>query len=58
MHETVFLYTSDFKDTNAYNKKTIEGLEGSRKFNAVWISVSDFLDEKYKIYPKEIVQYL
>ena len=25
MHETVFLYTSDFKDTNAYNKKTIEG---------------------------------
>ena len=35
MHETVFLYTSDFKDTNAYNKKTIEGLEGSRKFNAV-----------------------
>ena len=58
MHETVFLYTSDFKDTNAYNKKNIEGLEGSRKFNAVWISVSDFLDEKYKIYPKEIVQYL
>ena len=52
MHETVFLYTSDFKDTNAYNKKNIERLEGSRKFNAVWISVSDFLDEKYKIYPK------
>ena len=58
MHETVFLYASDFKDSNVYNKKNIEGLEGSRKFNAVWISVSDFLNEKYKIYPKEIVQYL
>tara|TARA_Y100000996_G_C22488963_1_gene629379 strand:- start:212 stop:643 length:432 start_codon:yes stop_codon:yes gene_type:complete len=58
MHETVFLYASDFKDPNVYNKKNIEGLEGSRKFNAVWISVSDFLNEKYKIYPKEIVRYL
>ena len=58
MHETVFLYASDFKDSNVYNKKNIEGLEGSRKFNAVWISVSDFLNKKYKIYPKEIVQYL
>lgn len=58
MHETVFLYASDFKDPNVYSKKNIEGLEGSRKFNAVWISVSDFLNEKYKIYPKEIVQYL
>ena len=58
MHETVFLYASDFKDSNVYNKKNIEGLEGSRKFNAVWISVSDFLNEKYKIYPKEIVRYL
>jgi len=58
MHETVFLYASDFKDSNVYNKKNIEGLEGSRKFNAVWISVSDFLNKKYKIYPKEIVKYL
>jgi len=39
-------------------KKNIEGLEGRRKFNAVWISVSDFLNKKYKIYPKEIVKYL
>ncbi len=35
MHETVSWYSSDFKDTNAYNKKNIEDLEGRRKFNAV-----------------------
>ena len=58
MHETVFLYSSNFKNSNIYNKKIIKGLEGNRKFNAVWISVSDFLNRKYKIYPKEIVQYL
>ena len=48
MHETVFLYTATLRTTNAYNKKNIEGLEGSRKFNAVWISVSDFLMKNIK----------
>ena len=58
MHEVVFLYSSDFKDRSNYRKSTINGLEGARAFEAVWISISDFLDHKYKIYPEEIVEYL
>ena len=58
MHEVVFLYSSNFKDESNYKKNAIDGLEGSRSFEATWIPVSDFLDHKYKIYPEEIVEYL
>ena len=58
MHEVVFLYSSNFKDESNYKRNTIDGLEGSRSFEAIWIPVSDFLDHKYKIYPEEIVEYL
>ena len=58
MHEVVFLYSSDFKDNSNYRKSAINGLEGTRAFEAVWVPISDFLDHKYKIYPEEIVEYL
>ena len=58
MHEVVFLYSSDFKDDSNYRKSAINGLEGTRAFEAVWVSISDFLNHKYKIYPEEIVEYL
>ena len=58
MHEIVFLYSSDFKDSINYRKSVINGLEGARAFEAVWVPISDFLDHKYKIYPEEIVEYL
>ena len=58
MHEIVFLYESEFADSSIYNKDIINGLEGDRAFNAIWILVDDFLKKKYKIYPEEIVDYL
>lgn len=58
MHEVVFLYSSDFKDNSNYRKSVINGLEGTREFEAVWVPILDFLDHKYKIYPEEIVEYL
>ena len=58
MHEIVFLYESEFVDSSIYNEDIINGLEGDRAFNAIWILVSDFLKKKHKIYPEEIVDYL
>ena len=58
MHEIVFLYESKFADSSIYNKDIINGLEGDRAFNAIWILVDDFLKKKYKIYPEEIVDYI
>ena len=58
MHEIVFLYESEFADSSIYNKDIINGLEGDRAFNAIWILVDDFLKKKHKIYPEEIVDYL
>ena len=37
MHEIVFLYESEFADSSIYNKDIINGLEGDRPFNAIWI---------------------
>ena len=58
MHEIIFLYESEFVDSSIYNKDIINGLEGDRAFNAIWILVSDFLKKKHKIYPEEILNYL
>ena len=58
MHEIVFLYESKFEDKNIYDKDIINGLEGDREFEAIWISISDFLTKKCRIYPEEIVDYL
>ena len=58
MHEIVFLYESEFVDSSIYNKDIINGLEGDRAFNAIWILVADFLNKKHKIYPEEIFTYL
>ena len=58
MHEIVFLYESEFVDSSIYNEDIINGLEGDRAFNAIWILVADFLNKKHKIYPEEIFTYL
>ena len=58
MHEIVFLYESEFVDSSIYNKDIINGLEGDRAFNAIWILAANFLNKKHKIYPEEIIDYL
>ena len=58
MHEIVYLYNSEFKAKNIYNKNNIKGYEGERKFDASWVPVADFINEKEIIYPEEILKYL
>ena len=58
MHEIVYLFDSEFKDKGVYQEDKIEGLEGDRIFEAVWIPISDLINKKYTIYPEEILEYL
>ena len=58
MHEIVYLFDSEFEDKDAYQQNEIQGLEGKRTFEAVWIPVSDLVNKRYAIYPEEILIYL
>ena len=58
MHEIVYLFESEFEDKNIYNKEIIEGLEGERSFEAIWIQVSNLISKKDVIFPEEILNYL
>ncbi len=49
---------SEKASKNIYDKDIINGLEGDRKFKAIWIPISYFLTKEYKIYPEEIIDYL
>jgi len=58
MHEIVFLYESKFKLKDLYNKDTLLGIEGKRKFNAVWKKTSDFINKKDILYPETAIDFL
>ena len=58
MHEIVYLYRSQFKESNMYSKASIRGNEGARKFNALWIPINDFINKKETLYPENILEYL
>ena len=58
MHEIVFLYESKFKLKKLYNQDIFLGLEGKRKFNAVWKKKSDFIDKKDILYPESVIDFL
>jgi len=58
LHEIVFLFESKFKKKEIYKNKEISGLEGERGFNATWMDIQDFLDNKYVLYPEEVKKYL
>ena len=58
MHEIVYLYNSEFKAKNIYNKKSVSGYEGESKFDAIWVPTADFINKKEIIYPGEILKYL
>ena len=58
MHEIVFLYESKFKLKNLYNQEQFVGIEGERKFTAVWKKTSDFIDKKDILYPETAADFL
>ena len=58
LHEIVFLFDSKFVEQQTYEKESINGLEGERAFNAIWMDISDFTDNGCVIYPEEVKKYL
>jgi len=58
MHEIVFLFESKFQDKELYSKNELIGLEGDREFRAIWLPISDFISNKYILYPREAMDFL
>ena len=58
MHEIVFLFESKFQDKELYSKDELIGLEGDREFKAIWMPASDFISNKYILYPERAIDFL
>ena len=57
-HEVVHLFESSFVDKNVYDQSIIDGLEGERKFKAVWKEISDFKIGSDILVPEEVLDYI
>lgn len=58
-HEFVSLFLIDFLDDKMYDVDCIQGHEGpSRTYNACWLPIKDFKNDKKKLYPLEILNYI
>ena len=57
-HEVVHLFESSFVDKNVYDQSIIDGLEGERKFEAVWKEISDFKIGSDILVPEEVLDYI
>ena len=58
MHEIVFLFESQFKDKKNYDKKHLDGQEGSRTFKTIWLPCSDFTNNRKILYPEQIIDFI
>lgn len=57
-HEVVHLFDSSFVNKDIYNQSIINGLEGERKFEAIWKDVSDFKIGTDVLVPEKILNYI
>ena len=57
-HEVVHLFESSFVDKDVYNQGVIYGLEGERKFEAVWRYPSDFKIGSDVLVPERVLDYI
>ena len=57
-HEGVHLFDSSFVNKDIYNQSIINGLEGERKFEAIWKDVSDFKIGTDVLVPEKILNYI
>lgn len=57
-HEVVYLFDSSFVNKDIYNQSIINGLEGERKFKAIWKDISDFKVELDVLVPEKILNYI
>ena len=59
VHEILFVYFADFKDPDQYNKDFFELIEGggAEKYIATWISLENFYNDKFRMYPRLFTSY-
>ncbi len=60
VHEILFVYFADFKDPDQYNKDFFELIEGggAEKYIATWISLENFYNDKFRMYPRRLLHTL
>ncbi|KAA1184975.1 NUDIX domain-containing protein [Paenibacillus sp. B2(2019)] len=58
-HEYDFIYEASFSRMDNYNKNEFEGIEGDKKFIAVWKNLDDFEENlQYKLVPDGLYEML
>ncbi|GMK37600.1 hypothetical protein PCCS19_06540 [Paenibacillus sp. CCS19] len=58
-HEFVFIYEAGFSRTDDYNTNEFEGIEGNKKFAAVWKNLVDLKENpQYKLVPDGLYEML
>lgn len=58
MHEIIFLFECNFINKEIYQQDIVIGLEGDRRFEGLWINKNDFISNKKKLVPEEIIDFL
>ena len=58
MHEIIFLFESSLSDDEILKNETIQGIEGDRSFDALWINKNDFILNKKNLVPEKVLDYL
>jgi ADP-ribose pyrophosphatase YjhB (NUDIX family) len=58
-HEFDFIYEAKLVNTTAYEKDVFQGVEGENTFIAVWMKLSDFMENtSYKLVPDGLYEIL
>lgn len=58
-HEYDFIYEARFTNSDAYEKNVFEGIEGDKRFLAVWKNLSEFKENpRYKLVPDGLYEML
>ncbi|MBD3921699.1 NUDIX domain-containing protein [Paenibacillus sp. PR3] len=58
-HEYDFIYEASFSRSDDYNRNEFEGIEGDKRFLAVWKNLDDFKDNpQYKLVPDGLYEML
>ncbi len=57
-HEIVFVYDGRFMDESLYERDSLDGVEGKRKFKAVWRSLAELRSGSTRLVPPELWELL
>lgn len=57
-HEIVFVYDGRFVDASLYEKKSLDVVEGKRKFKAVWRSLGELRSSSTRLVPPDLWSFL